>query len=82
MCTTPSYMLSHVLIPLNPLRPRLPLLVPFVTGLRLHAIAVAGAELVGTLQWVLGMIHRPYEDAKLALDYFFQVIMLRHLHSP
>ena len=38
--TTPPYVLCHVLIPLNPPRPRLPLPIPFVTDL---------SEPVGTL---------------------------------
>jgi hypothetical protein len=45
----------------------------------LRAIAVACAELVGPSQWGLRDDSSPVrEDAKLALDYFFQVIMLRH----
>lgn len=51
----------------------------------LRAIAVACAELVGPSQWGLRDDSSPVrEDAKLALDYFFQVISLRHsaLHTP
>jgi hypothetical protein len=51
----------------------------------LRAIAVACAELVGPSQWGLRDDSSPVrEDAKLALDYFFQVILLRHsaLHAP
>jgi hypothetical protein len=51
----------------------------------LRAIAVACAELVGPSQWGLRDDSSPVrEDAKLALDYFFQVISLCHsaLHSP
>jgi len=44
----------------------------------LRAMAVACAELVGPSQWGLRDDSSPVrEDAKLALEYFFQVITLR-----
>ena len=51
----------------------------------LRAIAVACAELVGPSQWGLRDDSSPVrEDAKIALDYFFQVTTLRYsaLHPP
>ena len=45
----------------------------------LRAIATACAELVGPSQWGIRDDSSPVrEEAKLALDYFFQVITLRH----
>ena len=45
----------------------------------LRAIAAACAELVGPSQWGLRDDSSPVrEEAKLVLDYFFQVITLRH----
>ena len=45
----------------------------------LRAIAAACAELVGPSQWGLRDDSSPVrEEAKLALDYFFQVMRLRH----
>ena len=45
----------------------------------LRAIATACAELVGPSQWGIKDDSSPVrEEAKLALDYFFQVFTLRH----
>jgi hypothetical protein len=49
---------------------------PFARALR--AIAAACTELVGPPQWGLREDSSPVHEAKLALDYFFQVFTLRH----